>query len=377
MRATPQTCVRAAPSGYQPALDGLRAVSILLVVASHLGVSPLIPGGFGVTLFFFISGYLITGQLLKSLHTTGRIGFAGFYLRRALRLLPAGLAYIVVAGLAFQMAGGSLPLSAWAAAIIHGANYADIWGWFRSTLHGVRHPFNILWSLAIEEHFYVIWPAALAALRGTRRAIVFLVALCAVTLLWRIVLLHACFAPGETNSPGFCGPPEPGPFLHYDRLYFATDTRLDAIAYGALMALLETRIALAGARRACLGLFLLILSFALTGGLGRDALRGTLQGIAFLALVPWLNQPSSWPYRLLCLAPFLLIGRLSYSLYLWHWAALGAADIIAPHHYQHWFAIAAPLSCVLAAASYWGIERPMLRVRRRFGSHVKQASASF
>jgi peptidoglycan/LPS O-acetylase OafA/YrhL len=370
MRDTSQTGVASARAGYQPALDGLRAVSISLVVVSHLSASGIVPGAFGVTLFFFISGYLITGQLLKTIDKTGRVDFAGFYLRRALRLLPAGLTYTVVAGLTFQATGGRLPAASWAAALFYAANYADIWRWFRSSLPGVRHPFNVLWSLAVEEHFYALWPAGLAWLRHRAVAIGVLTIVCVLLLVWRCYLLHVCFASGDAAAPGYCGPPQPVSVQHYDRLYFATDTRLDSIAYGALMALLEGRVALASGRRAALGLALLIVSFAWHGATGREGFRYTLQGLALLGLVPWLTQSEAWPYRFLCLPPALLLGRLSYSLYLWHWAALGAADVLAPSRRLVWFAIAVPLSFALAAASYWGIERPMMRLRRKAGSHA-------
>lgn len=371
MRHARQTGVDTTHGGYQPALDGLRAVSISLVVAAHIWVAGKIPGAFGVTLFFFISGYLITGQLQRTMQHTGRIDFAGFYLRRCLRLWPAGLTYTVAAGLAFQAAGGRISAPAWAAAIFYGANYADIWRWFRSALPGVRHPFNVLWSLAVEEHFYAIWPAALAWLRDRWLTIAALAGLCAAMLAWRLVLLYACFAPGAAAPYGFCGPPQPGAAQHYDRLYFATDTRLDSIAFGALMALLEGRVMLAGAGRATLGLALLAISFAWQAPVGRECARYTLQGLGLLGVVPWLIQPRAWPYRLLCWKPALLIGRLSYSLYLWHWAALGVADWLMPSRGLAWGAIAVPLSFALAAGCYWGIERPMLGLRRLAGSQAR------
>src|SRR5438093_9762210 len=91
---------------YVPSLDGLRAVSILMVVVSHLDYEKVIPGAFGVTLFFFISGLLITDQLVAELRRTDTIDLPRFYLRRFLRLMPAGLAYLAVAGLVFVAVGG-------------------------------------------------------------------------------------------------------------------------------------------------------------------------------------------------------------------------------------------------------------------------------
>src|ERR1700712_1707248 len=95
--------------GYVASLDGLRAVSILLVVGSHFGLQP-VPGIFGVTIFFFVSGYLITQKLLEELDRVGRFSLPNFYLRRALRLYPALLAMVAVGGAAFMAVGGPVTL---------------------------------------------------------------------------------------------------------------------------------------------------------------------------------------------------------------------------------------------------------------------------
>ncbi|MEJ0046621.1 MAG: acyltransferase [Rhodospirillales bacterium] len=341
------------------------------MVVSHLGIGGVafdrvVPGAFGVTLFFFISGYLITRQLLASLATRGRIGFAGFYARRVLRLMPAGIAYIVVAGFCYRLAGGHISVAGWAAALLYGANYYDLWAGYHSTLPGVRHPFNILWSLAIEEHFYALWPASLALL-WRRRALQAVLLLCAAELAWRFLLLHACFVPG---APAFCGPENPNPLWRYNRLYLATDTRLDSLAWGVVLALLQPRGFGPGRPAALIGLALLAASFVGGGPLARDVMRPTLQGVALLAILPWLLEGHGWAARALAAPPSLFVGRLSYSLYLWHWGALAVADWSAPRFGATWLALAVTLSSVLALASYYGIERPMLRLRHRFGSRA-------
>jgi len=395
---------------YLPVLDGLRAVSIGLVVVSHLGIGGVgfervVPGAFGVTLFFFISGYLITRQLLGALVARGQIGFARFYARRALRLMPAGVAYIVVAGCCYQLAGGRISAAGWAAALLYGANYFDLWHGYRSSLAGVRHPFNILWSLAIEEHFYLLWPAALALIwrlrgddlkltkvfasffkkkcfflfffekknqktfvhfaLGSGRALEFVLLLCVAVLLWRFVLLQICFAPG---APAVCGPENPNPLWRYNRLYLATDARLDSIAWGAALALLEARGILLARWAWVPGAALLAVSFAGGGPLARDVIRPTLQGVALLAIVPSLLAGAGWGARTLAARPLVYVGRLSYSLYLWHWGALAVADWCAPRFGAVWLSLAVALSALMALASYHGIERPMLRLRHRFGS---------
>jgi len=356
---------------YIPALDGLRAVSIGLVVVSHLGIGGAgferwVPGAFGVTLFFFISGYLITRQLAASLAARGRIGFARFYARRVLRLMPAAVVYIVVAGCCYRMAGGRISVSGWAAALVYGANYYDLWQGYRTNLAGVRHPFNILWSLAIEEHFYLLWPAALA-LVWRRRALECVLLLSAAVLVWRFALLHFCFVAG---APAICGPENLNPLWRYNRLYLATDARFDSIAWGAALALLEARGLFVAGWAGLVGALILAVSFVGGGPLARDVLRPTLQGVALLAIVPRLLDGAGRGARLLAARPSVYVGRLSYSLYLWHWGALAVADWSAPRFGGLWLGIAVSLSAGLALASYYGIERPMLGLRHRFGSHA-------
>ncbi len=370
---------------YLPALDGLRGVSILLVVVSHMGLPHVVPGAFGVTLFFFISGFLITRQLAGGLARQGRVGFAGFYLRRALRLMPAGLVYIGLAGLAYSAAGGRIAWAGWLAALLYGANYYDLWVGYHAGPGGMRNPFGILWSLAVEEHFYALWPLCLALLwhcpgwgrgrgrgRGGRWAVAAaaVLAVCAGGLLWRGWLWRHCFVPG---APWVCGPQNASPLWRFNRLYTATDARLDSIAWGALLAL-APGLAPARARPAAAGAALLALGFCLPGGFARYVLRPSLQGAALCALFPWLLEGRTPVQAALRAKPARLLGRLSYSLYLWHWAAMSAADRLCRNGSVRWVLVAAPLALALAAASYLGVERPMLRVRRRFGSHVAAAA---
>jgi peptidoglycan/LPS O-acetylase OafA/YrhL len=366
-----QTAVSGKHGDYIPALDGLRAVSILLVVGSHAGLDHVLPGAFGVTLFFFISGMLITGQLLRILQTDGRLHLAGFYARRLLRLTPAALAYTLLAGAGFSLAGGRITAGGWAAALFYGANYYDLWAGYRTTLAGVRHPFNILWSLAIEDHFYAIWPALLGLLWRGRLVAVALVAVCVLVLCWRAFLYGACFHAG---APGICGLPRADALGRFNRLYLATDTRIDSIAYGALLAA-AGRTGRLATRAAGPALALLAASFLLPGDFARQVMRTSLQGVALLALVPAVMAPGSATARILSATPAVAIGRLSYSLYLWHWGAFAIADLLAiragaARYGLVWQAIALPLAAALALLCYQCIERPMLALRRRAGSHA-------
>ena len=384
--------------GYLPALDGLRAVAVLLVVASHAGLERVVPGGLGVTVFFAVSGFLITRQIVAQHRRDGRVGLGGFYRRRLLRLVPAWFAYVALAGGAFALAGGWVGPGGWAAALGQGANYYQLASGYRSTLPGVRHPFNILWSLAVEDHFYLVWPAALLACLARGRlgwALGLCLAVCAAALAWRLWLLGDCFGP----RPGAwaCLRIEDNPAFRYNRLYLATDTRLDSIAWGAVPALLLALRPAWGARLAAmrvvpaLALALLAASLALGGAwaaalpgqagvvlggpAGREALRTTVQGAALAVLVPAVALTTHRWRRALEGRAALLVGRASYSVYLWHWGAFALADGLAARGSAGWVALALPLAAGLSAASFLGIERPMLRARRRAGSHAPDAVA--
>ena len=362
----------AAPTAYIPALDGVRAVSILLVVLSHLGLGHVLPGAFGVTLFFFISGYLITRQLLTQLNVSGRLGLGRFYVRRVLRLMPASLVYVGVAGGLYCLAGGRIPALAWLAALLYGANYYELWVGFGTSLAGVRQPFNILWSLAIEEHFYLVWPVLLGLVWRWRFLGWGVLAFCGVVLLWRWALFDMCFVG---HAGGLCAKLRPDKLLRYNPLYLATDTRADSIAWGVLLAIADTKLGrLAGRPHwIALALCVLAISFLLPGPFGRYVLRPTLQGASLLCLLPAMIGPDSAVRRALASWPAVIVGRLSYSLYLWHWGALGVADWAATRESVPWLAVAAPLTVALATLSYLAIERPMLRLRRRAGSHAPLA----
>ena len=115
---------------------------------------------------------------------------------------------------------------------------------------------------------------------------------------------------------------------------------------------------------------LLAAGFLVPGDFARQVLRTSVQGIGLLLLFPALLHRAGPAQRLLCARPALLVGRLSYSLYLWHWGAFALADELAGAHRLAWLAIGLPASVALAAASYVLVEQPMLRVRRRAGSHT-------
>jgi peptidoglycan/LPS O-acetylase OafA/YrhL len=360
--------IRPAPfskaGGYLPTLDGLRAVAILLVLGAHAGLERAVPGAFGVTMFFFLSGWLITRLLLAEYDKTAKIDFARFYLRRALRLLPAALAYIFCAGGVFVVLGGRISWGGFTAALFYGANYYDLIAGYHSSIMPVRHPYNILWSLAIEEQFYLLWPILIATFGrkpGFARAMIF--AIIAV-LLWRFYLFENCF---DGHAHGICLRQSANPAWRYNRLYLATDTRADSLLFGALLALRGTSARNSTALGA--GVLLLTLSFALPGDWARFVLRTTLQGGALYLLFPWLLCPGPHSKILSCRAA-IAIGRLSYGLYLWHWGAFMLADRFLPPHSLGWSCSGLSLAAGFSWLSYKLLERPLIPWRRSMGSDV-------
>lgn len=170
------------PGAYIPSLDGLRALSITLVLLAHTGASKLIPGGFGVTIFFFLSGFLITTLMTREQNRHSAVSLRAFYLRRVLRLGPPILV-TMVAATALVLAGlaqGDLSPVAYLSQLFFVYNYYSLTDGAESSVAGLE----VLWSLSVEEHFYLVWPVMFIGIaRGWFgfRSVLFLLA---VILLW-------------------------------------------------------------------------------------------------------------------------------------------------------------------------------------------------
>jgi peptidoglycan/LPS O-acetylase OafA/YrhL len=365
-----------ASSSYEPALDGLRAVSILFVVLSHAGLAGIMPANFGVTIFFFISGFLISRLLLAEHGRRGHISLGRFYMRRFLRLMPALILYVAVAGAIFSLLGYRLVPTQYASALLYWANYYgiyldDVGGGFAVWPHAdVQSPFAILWSLAVEEHFYLVFPALLLLFAKRLRLLLYLVvALCALALVWRYVFLAIhCADPASA----VCDWAQ----YHNER---ASDARFDSIFYGVLAALILNasphRYLAIIARPAMIIAALALLAAALVvrDPIFRASLRYTLEGVALMAIVPAiLYVPLAVPARaILSWAPMLYIGRLSYTLYLFHWLGKNLAHDFAPVAYSwHWYGIFVPVTAIATLSCYHLLEVPIVGLRRRFGSNA-------
>jgi peptidoglycan/LPS O-acetylase OafA/YrhL len=345
--------------GYRPALDGLRAVAIGLVIWHHTTVALLRPGtgrvygGFlGVDVFFVLSGFLITNLLIDRHETTGRIALAPFYRRRAVRLLPALVVFLAADTVVASLSGWDMAAQARtvAAALAYVTNWAPTFGWELAK----QDPH--LWTLAVEEQFYLIWPLLLAGLlrlRADRRVPILVAAFVGVGLWRAFLLIHGVEA--------------------YPELYQRTDTRIDTLLAGAILALVLRRgrrgsdrlTAAAGIVGAVVLLFIVcnetLLSnrFLYLGGFSIVAVA------AALVIAALLVRGSPFE-RALSIPPAVHLGRISYSCYLWH---LLVFILVRDHLHGPptvvRVAVAWTLALAVSLASFWLVERPVLDRRRR------------
>lgn len=352
---------------YLPALDGLRGVSIVFVVASHFGLHAFFPGGYGVTLFFFISGFIITRLLIGEAERESPRAISRFYLRRFFRLVPALVVFVVVCNIALAARGWSLPAADTAAALFYYANYWQLLhGWTPPAPESPSSPYVVLWSLAVEEHFYLGFPLLLFAFRRRWMRLAYvLVALCAAVLLWRCVLVFGVAWPDDGRAT--------------EHLLRASDARLDAILYGATLALWD-RVArnsaqAASALRAVARPWVVAVAVVLTVvGLPireleyRGTVRSTIEGLALLAMFAYLfcGAGGAWLRRELARGWIVHLGRISYSLYLYHALVL---VMLAPHVARHgpvMYAVAGvPASLLLAQWSWRYVETPLRALGHR------------
>ena len=343
-----------------PGLDGVRAISILMVMSSHSGFH-FIPGVLGVTIFFFLSGFLITSLLLDEYGNHGTINIPKFYARRVLRLYPPLLAYvaIVLAGLLFL--GKEIDPVGLTGALFYFANYLYALQTQNLEAFGLH-----LWSLSIEEHFYLFFPPLLLLLLGKRiPPVVPLTVLCFVPLLLRL-------AVASTTSP----------LVYPVYTTAATEMRFDSILFGCVTAIAIRqpqgisliKLATHPATAVSAGLLLLAAEF-FPSQFFRQTLRFTLQNLALVSLVlaAVFSPHFLSAKRLLNSSLVRWIAVLSYSLYLWHvgvfeWVRHLAGSIPPPLiHVLGWLA-----SFAIALLIHFAVERPIVRLRKRFGSRTHE-----
>ena len=341
-----------------PGLDGLRAISILLVMLSHSGLQHVVPGVFGVTIFFFISGFLITSLLIAEHEATKAISIKRFYLRRILRLYPPLLIYIVAMSAVWVAHGSPLDLTGLFGALFYFANYLYALWPEHLSIYGAH-----LWSLSVEEHFYLFFPLLFAI--GFGRNTVALCSLIAVALVIRLTAAHL----GATET--------------YTSV--ATECRFDTILAGCFTAIVLNKPTSDQLIRfavhpvtVVIALFAVLSTFVIRDTYFRQTFRFTIQNIALIPLV--LAAVVTPRYltvkRILNFQPVKWIGVLSYSLYLWHFAMFDLAKATlgeGPEIVR--YGVGWLLAFCIAVAIYVLVERPMFKLRRLAGSRTHEQLA--
>lgn len=350
------TTTQSRERSFRPDVEGLRAIAVTLVLLEHAGVS-LVSGGFiGVDVFFVLSGFLITGLMLKEIETTGRISIVRFYARRARRLLPAGTLVLVSTVVAsYAWIGGTR-----AERVAEDARWSALFASnFRFIQQGTDYldarlppsPLQHFWSLAVEEQFYAVWPLAMMAIALLFKRIplrlrlaVILTAIITASLVWSI---H------QTSVDATAA-------------YFSPFPRASELAAGALLAVCAPWLSAIPRRAGALVswggvavIFLVAFLFdANTTFPGYAAMLPVIGAV--LAVGGGSIAPGDGAERLLKLPPFQLIGKVSYSLYLWHWPILVIAEGRAGHELsvgQNLLLCAAALG--LSAVTYVLVENPV------------------
>jgi peptidoglycan/LPS O-acetylase OafA/YrhL len=341
---------------YIPGLDGMRAIAFFFVFIAHAQPFKVLPGGFGVTVFFFLSGFLITSLLRGEARKTGSISLKDFYLRRVLRIFPpCYLTVIIVTTLA---AMGILynreSYASLVSAFLYFSNYWNILSW-----GNLPAGLGILWSLAVEEHYYLLFPLLYAwfvrrSIRKKHQAVV-LIALCLAALAWR------CYRALVMHSS-------------WENIYEGTDTRFDSILAGCVLAIVAnprlgdrvewlTKHAVA---LAVCGAALIALCFAYRNPLFRDTVRYTLLEIGLVPIFLLVTLPEkNFVVRCLEWPALRHLGQLSYSMYLIHHTLF--------HHFYHYYRPSVLLAAAIlvltvgyAQAMRTFVELPIQRMRSRW-----------
>jgi peptidoglycan/LPS O-acetylase OafA/YrhL len=343
---------------YIKGLDGLRALSVLIVFFSHLSVRKIFPGRFGVNVFFLLSGFLITTLMIREQEERGRISNGQFYIRRALRIFPP--MYLVMALSAIFAISGFCPVNVDPRGVLaqcfHLTNYYSIRFGELSFLPGL----GVYWSLAVEEHFYLFFPFIFALgyrKLGRRNLGMALAVLALAVLAWRIILVLLMNASSARTG-------------------IATDTRIDSILWGCILALwanpaLNPDSARKLASGKICGLALIFLAVALVwhNAIFRETFRYTVESLSLVPILCAAILRTDWfAVRLLETAPMRWLGKVSYTFYLSHLMFYQ----VLKQNFPGWSQLAIGLGVVVATlllcqAMRMAVEIPLARVRKRHG----------
>lgn len=348
---------------HVPELDGLRGIAILSVIVHHQLTPFSLSGGFlGVDLFFVLSGFLITSLLHAEFQKAESISLRNFYMRRVLRLGPALLLYLIACLLVTyhtQLMDIVRELKLIGLALVYSTNWRMAFDWDSSL-----DPTVIIWSLSIEEQFYLVWPLVFfscLALKVRRRFIVTALGIVVVA-----IMVHRCLllVAGANLT----------------RLYYGTDTRADALLLGCVVALLPVASMGPMARQvlsiasvlsaACLVYFLRTSDFA-----DQFLYRGGFSFIALLAGIVIFVATNSPPLLLSLVLRWRLLrwfGKISYGLYLWHWLVVRSTSFYYLGYWEPWAKLGVAVG--ISSASFYLVERQFNRLKTHFSIRRHESS---
>ena len=357
-------------SRYLPSIDSLRALAVLAVIIYHVDVNYL-PGGFlGVDLFFVLSGYLISSLIIKEYRKTGSINLYNFYLRRARRLLPA-VYFMITVGIILMVMFNEVLLKKSHLDAIFGYIYSSNWWYIFHKLDyfdtfGSQSPFKHLWSLAIEEQFYMIFPLLFLLINSKKKGkdgtyklsksfLYIVLGLIFVSLVTYILLF-------DINN--------------ISRIYFGTDTRAFSLLVGVVGAILypmdklNTKITpqenIVYSVVSLISISALITIMIYTSEYNTWLYRGGFLLVAILGIIIIISSGKQHTImaKLLSFKPVVFIGKISYSLYLWHFPILvlttPVSEIGNPNNF--YVILRVILTFIVAIISYVFVERPIRKL---------------
>ena len=355
---------------YLPSIDSLRALAVLAVIIYHIDVNYL-PGGFlGVDLFFVLSGYLISSLIIKEYKKTGTLNLYNFYMRRARRLLPA-VYFMITVCLVFMVLFNGVLLRKSHLDAVFGYIYSSNWWYIFHKLNyfdsfGAQSPFKHLWSLAIEEQFYMFFPLIFLIFNRRKEEegkgpslnknfIYIVLGLILISLITHILLF-------DINN--------------INRIYFGTDTRAFSLLVGVVGALLypidklsnptNSKENLAYSVVSIISIFILITIMFYTTEYNAWLYRGGFLLVAVLGLIIIISSGKQHTFisKALSFKPIVFIGKISYSLYLWHFPIIVLTTPVSEIGNPNLFYVTLRiiLTFIVATLSYLVVETPIRKL---------------
>lgn len=355
---------------YLPSIDSLRAIAVIAVIIYHIDANYL-PGGFlGVDLFFVLSGYLISSLIIKEYKSTGTVNLYNFYVRRARRLLPAVYFMITVVLIIITLFNGVLLKKSYLDALF-GYIYSSNWWYIFHKLDyfdsfGSQSPFKHLWSLAIEEQFYMFFPLIFLIFNRKSKSnnsnsklnknfIYVVLSLILVSLIAHILLF-------DINN--------------INRIYFGTDTRAFSLLVGVVGAILYPmdRLSERTTKKdnmiysivSLVSILVLIGIMINTSEYNTWLYRGGFLLVAIIGLIIIISSGRQYTFmsKLLSFKPFVFIGKISYSLYLWHFPILVVTTPVSEIGNPNLFYVTLRIVLIIlvATGSYMFVETPIRKL---------------